>query len=125
MAQAGWGDSCPRRLWAVVAAALSLLLAACGAGGGSSASTTPRAGSTGTATGADGLSGSNANGSVTNYLTYVGGTAGKADSSLSPLAIGWVNGQGGAVSTPQATEGAQAAVNFINNHLGGIGGDPP
>jgi branched-chain amino acid transport system substrate-binding protein len=126
MARAGWRDSSPGRLLVAGAAGLSLLLAACGGSSGGSStsgSSAQPSSSAGTATATDGLSGSNANG-VVNYLSYVGGTAGKANSSLSPVAIGWVNGQGGAVSTPQATEGAQAAVNFVNNHLGGIGGHP-
>ena len=61
---------------------------------------------------------------VTDYLAYTGGKAGKADSTKSPVTIGWVNQQGGALGFPTATEGAQAAVNYVNTHLGGIGGHP-
>jgi branched-chain amino acid transport system substrate-binding protein len=107
-----------------LAAAVVLVLAACGSsgsggsGGGQSAGTPPPSNATG-------LEGDNANGAITNYLTYVGGKQGKADTSLPPVYIGWVNQQGGAPpSTPEATQGAQAAVQFVNSQLGGVGGHP-
>jgi branched-chain amino acid transport system substrate-binding protein len=63
--------------------------------------------------------------SVTDYLSYVDGKAGAADSSLSPVTIGFVNQQGGSQSIgPLATTGAQIAVKYINTELGGIGGHP-
>jgi branched-chain amino acid transport system substrate-binding protein len=64
-------------------------------------------------------------GSVTNYQQYVGGS-GAANSSLSPVTIGWVNEQGGPPSQtfPQATLAAQATVKFINSQLGGVHGHP-
>ena len=37
---------------------------------------------------------------------YLGVSAGKADSSKSPLTLGWVNEQGGSSSSPEATAGA-------------------
>jgi branched-chain amino acid transport system substrate-binding protein len=61
---------------------------------------------------------------VTDYLDYVGGTKGKADSGKSPITIGWVNAQGGQQEFPEATAGAQAAVNFVNAELGGVDGHP-
>ncbi|MBO0868231.1 MAG: ABC transporter substrate-binding protein [Micromonosporaceae bacterium] len=61
---------------------------------------------------------------VTDYLAYTGGTAGAADTSKSPIAIGWVNAQGGTNGIPEATEAAQAAIKYINTELGGIGGHP-
>jgi branched-chain amino acid transport system substrate-binding protein len=61
---------------------------------------------------------------VTDYLSFTGGTAGAADQSMSPIAIGWVNGQGGTAEIPEATAGAQAAVDYVNAELGGIGGHP-
>jgi len=61
---------------------------------------------------------------VTDYLSFTGGTAGAADESLSPIAIGWVNAQGGANELPEATAGAEAAVDYVNTELGGIGGHP-
>ena len=54
--------------------------------------------------------------------TYLGAKAGKADPAASPLVLGWINEQGGAISSPEATAGAQAAVSAINERLGGIGG---
>jgi branched-chain amino acid transport system substrate-binding protein len=64
-------------------------------------------------------------GSVTNYQQYVG-SSGAANSSLSPVTIGWVNEQGGPPSQtfPQATLAAQATVKFINSQLGGVHGHP-
>ncbi|MEU1517526.1 ABC transporter substrate-binding protein [Streptomyces sp. NPDC005811] len=61
---------------------------------------------------------------VTDYLTYVGGKAGAADKSASPVTIGWVNVEGTANGAPEATKGAQAAVDYVNKELGGIGGHP-
>ncbi len=61
---------------------------------------------------------------VTDYLSFTGGTAGPADQSMSPIAIGWVNAQGGANELPEATAGAEAAVDYVNTELGGIGGHP-
>jgi branched-chain amino acid transport system substrate-binding protein len=61
---------------------------------------------------------------ITDYLRYVGGKAGAADQSLSPIAIGWVNVEGGPGGSPEATLGAQAAVRYVNEKLGGIGGHP-
>ena len=63
--------------------------------------------------------------SVTNYQEFVGGS-GAANSSLSPVTIGWVNEQGGPPSEtfPEATLAAQATVKFINTQLGGVHGHP-
>ena len=49
---------------------------------------------------------------------------GAANPRLSPVTIGWVNQQGGGLAFPNATLGAQAAVQYINTRLGGIGGHP-
>ncbi len=63
--------------------------------------------------------------SVTNYLSYVDGKAGAANSSLPPVTIGFVNQQGGSQTIgPLATTGAQIAVKYINSELGGIDGHP-
>ena len=63
--------------------------------------------------------------SVTDYVKYIGGKAGKADQSLPPVSIGWVNQQGGQVEIGRfATNGAQLAVKYVNEELGGIGGHP-
>jgi branched-chain amino acid transport system substrate-binding protein len=61
---------------------------------------------------------------VTDYLEYTGGTAGPADEGLSPIAIGWVNAQGGVGEIPEATAGAEAAVAYVNAELGGVAGHP-
>ena len=62
---------------------------------------------------------------VTNYVSYVHGKRGKADPKKSKIYIGWVNQQGGQVVIGGlATAGAQLAVRYINDVLGGIGGHP-
>ena len=62
---------------------------------------------------------------VTNYLTYVHGKRGKADPKKSKIYIGWVNQQGGQVVIGGlATAGAQLAVRYVNDQLGGVGGHP-
>ena len=62
---------------------------------------------------------------VTNYLTYVKGTRGKADPKKSKVYIGWVNQQGGQVVIGGlATAGAELAVRYVNDVLGGVGGHP-
>ena len=69
--------------------------------------------------------GSAGGGSVTNYLTYVGGTAGKANPKLSPVVIGAINTQGGQVLVgPNWTKGAELATKYVNTYLGGVQGHP-
>ena len=66
-----------------------------------------------------------ANQAVTNYVTYVKGKRGKADPKKPKVYIGWVNQQGGQVVIGGlATAGAQLAVRYVNDVLGGIGGRP-
>ena len=110
--------------------AIALALAACGSkssssssssGGGASTSSSQSAStpSAGAGTGGAGSA------SVTNYLTYVDGKAGKANSSLPPVYIGFINQQGGSQAIgPLATNGAQLAVKVVNEQLGGIDGHP-
>src|SRR5579862_981433 len=87
------------------------------AGGASSAPASPAA--TGNGTGGLGAQ------AVTNFLSYVGGTAGPANSSLTPVTVGFVNQQGGPVAIGlHATDGAEMAVKYINAELGGVGGHP-
>jgi branched-chain amino acid transport system substrate-binding protein len=63
--------------------------------------------------------------SVTNYVDYVGGTAGKADPSKSTIYIGWLNQEGGQQEIgADATDGADLAVKVANEQLGGIDGHP-
>ncbi len=55
----------------------------------------------------------------------MGGKSGAANSSLAPVEIGYVNQQGGQqVIGALATNGAQMAVNYINQQLGGVDGHP-
>jgi len=77
-----------------------------------------------TASAAPGVSAAADANAVTDYVAYTGGTQGKADSGKSPVTIGWLNQQGGALGFPSATEGAQAAVDYVNTQLGGIDGHP-
>ncbi len=101
-------------------------LAACGSSdnGGSSTSTPAAAKSTSTTTGADTTSKTGGAG-VTDYVKYVGGTAGAADNSKSPIVIGYVNQQGGANDVgPNSTIGAQMAADYVNKYAGGIDGHP-
>ena len=62
---------------------------------------------------------------VTNYVTYVKGKRGKADPKKSKVYIGWVNQQGGQVVIGGlATAGAELAVRYVNDVLGGVAGHP-
>jgi len=66
-----------------------------------------------------------AGGPVTNYVTYTGGKAGKANTKLSPIVIGAINTQGGQVLVgPGWTNGVKTAVQYVNRYLGGIQGHP-
>ncbi len=126
-----------RKAWLGAVALLATALVATGCGSSKSSSTSsaaaPAASSTSasnTSTSATTPSSSSGSGgagqqSVTNYQTYVGGKAGKANPSLPPVYIGFVNQQGGAQQIgPLATTGAQIAVKYINTELGGIDGHP-
>lgn len=112
-------------------AAVALAAAGCssgssssGAAGGGAASSAPAAGSSAPVSTQSGSGGLGAQ-SVTNYLSYVGGKAGPANSSLPPVTIGYINEQGDA-NPPGAlaSNGAQMAVNYINAELGGVDGHP-
>lgn len=62
---------------------------------------------------------------VSNYLAFINGKAGKANSKLSPVYVGVVNQQGGTADiAPEWTYGADIAADFINNEAGGIDGHP-
>src|SRR5262245_35111837 len=64
-------------------------------------------------------------GPVTNYVSYVGGKAGRADPKLSPVVVGAINTQGGQVLVgPGWTKGVQTAVQYVNRYLGGVQGHP-
>jgi branched-chain amino acid transport system substrate-binding protein len=78
-----------------------------------------------TTAGSDLTAAPSAGAAVTNYLTYVKGTRGKADPKKSKVYIGWVNQQGGQVVIGGlATAGAELAVKYVNDQLGGINGHP-
>ncbi len=126
-----------RRGWLGVAALIATMIVATGCGSSSSStssaaapaasSTSTSATSATTATTPATTSGSGGAGaqSVTDYLSYVDGKAGAANSSLPPVTIGFVNQQGGQQAIgPLATTGAQIAVKYINTELGGIDGHP-
>ncbi len=94
-------------------------------GGGATSTQSTGAASTSTAPASGTGSGGAGKASVTDYLTYVGGKSGKANASLPPVTIGWVNQQGGTQQVgPLATVGAQTAVKYINSQLGGVDGHP-
>ena len=97
-----------------LAAVAALVLVACSSSKKSSSSATTAA-SGGTTTTA-----------VTNdwALRYTLGTAGKADATKTPIVIGYVNQQGGVPDYSESTAGINAAVQYVNNELGGIGGHP-
>lgn len=111
-----------RRRVLALGLAASLAVSACGSASSPSQSSAAGAPNSGAGSPTVGT----ANGQVvTDYLSYVGGTAGAADASKSPIGIGWVNIEGGPIgSTPEATRAAQAAVSYVNAKLGGIGGHP-
>jgi branched-chain amino acid transport system substrate-binding protein len=89
------------------AAVLALTAAGCSSSGssGSSSSSTPASGSTTTAA-----------------SSSVFGTPKKATGS--PYTFGMINDETGAVTFPEARQGAIAAVDYINNYLNGINGHP-
>jgi branched-chain amino acid transport system substrate-binding protein len=122
-----------RSLLAIAVAAAALGVTACGSsssnGSTSSAASSPASTSTSssgsTSTPASTGSGGAGDQTVTNYLTYTKGKAGKADPSLKPVEIGWINQQGGSqVIGELATTGAQLAVKYVNSALGGVDGHP-
>jgi branched-chain amino acid transport system substrate-binding protein len=64
-------------------------------------------------------------GAVTNYVKYVDAKAGKANQSLAPVEIGFVNQQGGPIVIgANATNGAELAVNWANADANGIAHHP-
>jgi branched-chain amino acid transport system substrate-binding protein len=118
------------RFGSVGVAAVAAVLAAAGCSSSSSSttsSTTGPATSPAPATSIPASTGAGGQGaqSVTNYLSYTDGKSGAADSSMSPVEIGFLNQQGGASAIgPLATNGAQTAVTYINSKLGGVDGHP-
>src|SRR5258708_16011414 len=107
------GRRTPR--WMALILAAVVVLAACSSSGSKATSTTAGGGGGATTTSAV----SNGYG-----LAYTGGTAGKADSTKAPVVIGYVNEEGGVPAFPEATQGIDAAVTYVNAELGGIQGHP-
>jgi len=99
-----------------VTVATALALTACSSSGSSSA--------TGSASSSSSSSSSAPTGAVTDLVAYTGGKSGAADASQSPVTVGWFNQQGGPLGFPAGTQGAEAAVKYVNTKLGGIGGHP-
>ena len=100
-----------KRLRTLSAAALgvvALTAAGCSSSGSSSSasSSTPAAGSSSTAAAG----------------TFSFGTAKKATGT--PYVFGMINDETGAVTFPEARQGAIAAVDYVNNYLNGINGHP-
>jgi branched-chain amino acid transport system substrate-binding protein len=109
----------------IAALAVALLAAAGCSSSSSSSSTSPPASSAAAAPSPSGTTGGLGAQSVTNYLTYTGGKSGPANSSLTPVTVGFVNQQGGAqVIGQHATDGAEMAIKYINAQLGGVDGHP-
>lgn len=116
-------------------AALTLALFAIGltaCGSSSSSSSTPASTSQSSGAGAGQssatTSGSSGAGSLSQaaavYQNFTGGASGAADPAKTPVTIGFFNNQGGVPSFPEGTIAAQAAVKFVNQHLGGVDGHP-
>ena len=122
---------------AVVTAVAALVAASCGSSKNESSDTTAPAATSATTAAASETTaaasettaaGSSApaavEGKVTDFAAYVGGS-GAADSSKSPVKIGYFNQQGGQVEvTHTNVDGINAAVKYINEEAGGIGGHP-
>jgi branched-chain amino acid transport system substrate-binding protein len=117
----------------VLLAAATLVAASCGSDkNGSGATTTAAAAPSSTAAAAPTTAGgsvttaaSGGQTSVTDYVGYAGGKAGPADSSMTPIKIGYVNQEGGPIEIgPTNDDGAEIAVKFLNDKAGGIGGHP-
>lgn len=57
-------------------------------------------------------------------LHYTGGKPRAADRAQKPVVIGYVNQEGGVPSFPEATQGLEAAVKYVNSELDGVQGHP-
>jgi branched-chain amino acid transport system substrate-binding protein len=117
------------RVLLTLLAALLVIGVAAGCGSGSSGDTATSADSGGSSTtSADAAKSGDqtVSAGVSDYAKYVGAkSTGAADPSKSPIVIGWVNQQGGPADIgPGATKGADLAVKYLNEKLGGIDGHP-
>ncbi|MFC4506014.1 MULTISPECIES: ABC transporter substrate-binding protein [Streptomyces] len=109
------------RRWLAPVIGAVLLTSACGGSSDGGTSTDP---ANAAAASAETSAGEKVEDGVTDYLGYVGGERKKADTALPPVTLGWVNVEGTANGAPEATKGAQAAVRYVNEELGGIDGHP-
>jgi branched-chain amino acid transport system substrate-binding protein len=108
-----------------IAAALAAAgLAACGSSDENTTNNTSAAAPAATSTASAPASGGDSTATAKVAIDYVGGTAGAADSSKSPVTIGYINDQGGVAGTPEGSDAAKAAVDYVNGQLGGIDGHP-
>ena len=109
-----------RKLFAA-AMALSLVAAACG----DDDTETEAADTTATSESEGGASETEA---ATESETESGGggaaSGTAADPALEPVLIGWLNQDEGVPSFPGSTKGADVAVEYVNNQMGGIDGHP-
>lgn len=69
-------------------------------------------------------SGPNLGKAVTIYGKFANAKPGKANPAKAPVVIGYANDEGGIPSFPEGTVAAKAAVTFVNEKLGGVGGHP-
>ncbi len=116
---------------AVIVGCLLLIVgvAACGGGSSSSSSESTESTTESTETGGETTT-PEAGGSevskatIETALKFTGGKEGAADQSLPPVKIGYVNQEGTTPSFTEYGEVTDAAVEFVNEHLGGIEGHP-
>jgi branched-chain amino acid transport system substrate-binding protein len=105
----------------------SLALAACGSSSSSSSSSgsspSPAA-TTSSQSASPSASGTVDESTITLASQFAGVNPGKANPSLAPLVIGYNNEQGSTPSFDEMSHAADASVQFINDHLGGINGHP-
>ncbi len=99
---------------AAVVAAAGLIAAGCGSSS-SSSTTSASSGSSGSSTSATSAT-------TTAATSSVFGTPKKATGS--PYVFGMINDETGAVTFPESRQGAIAAMEYVNNYLGGINGHP-
>src|SRR6201992_4231674 len=106
-----------RSRWLGAAAAMvasGLLAAGCGSRSSSSSSSSGSSGGSTTA--------ASAATTTATASSFSFGTAKKATGS--PYVFGMINDETGPVTFPEARQGAVAAMQYVNNYLGGINGHP-
>ncbi len=96
---------------AVGAAALVLLLTGCSEAASGSSAGSPAEETVGAIDAAVGTD-------------FSGGTPGEASASETPVTIGLITQEGGAISNPEFAAAAQAAFDYVNAEQSGIGGHP-